>query len=217
MIRVVIAEDHHLVRQGLRALLEKAADIRVVGEAADGYAALEQVQKLQPDVLLLDIAMPQLNGVEVARRMAALKLRTRVVILSVYSDGTMVQQTLRCGARGYLLKQSVVEELLQAVRVVHRGGFFLCSKLPASLRAACLNPETVKQLPSVLERLTPRGREVLQLVAEGCTSKAIALKLGLSEKTVEKHRAQLMKRLGIHDTAGLIRIAIKHRIASLDD
>ncbi|HVM60253.1 MAG TPA: response regulator transcription factor [Verrucomicrobiae bacterium] len=216
MTTVLIAEDHHLVRQGIRALLEKDGGIQVVGEAADGNAALEQVQKLLPDVLLMDIAMPQLNGAEAVRRLAAMKLRTRVLMLSMYSDETLVRQALQSGARGYLLKQSVAGELIQAVRTVHQGGIFLSSKLPASLRDACLRPEGIGETRSGFERLTSREREVLQLVAEGNTSKAIGLKLGLSEKTIEKHRAQLMKKLGVHDTAGMVRAAIKHRITFID-
>jgi len=216
MIRVVIADDHHLVRQGIRALLEKSDDIQVTGEAADGHAALELVRTLQPEVLVLDIALPQLNGVETARRVASERLNTRVLILSMYGDETLVRQTLRYGARGYLLKQSVVEELLEAVRTIHQGGLFLSSKFPPSVRAACLNPETNTSFLSAIERLTSREREVLQLVAEGDTSKAIALKLGLSEKTIEKHRSHLMKKLDVHDTAGLVRTAIKHRVTFLE-
>ncbi|HTS16061.1 MAG TPA: response regulator transcription factor [Verrucomicrobiae bacterium] len=215
MITVVIAEDHHLVRQGVRALLEKDTGIQVVGEAADGHDALDLVQKLLPDILLMDIAMPQLNGAEAVRRLTSMKLRTRVVILSMYSDETMVRQAIQSGARGYLLKQSVAGELLQAVRAVHQGGLFLSSTLPAPLRASLCSGSS-NQPASGLDQLTSREREVLQLVAEGHTSKAIGFKLGLSEKTIEKHRAQLMKKLSIHDTAGLVRAAIKHRVTFID-
>jgi len=216
MIRIVIAEDHHLVRQGICALLQKDGGIQVVGEAADGYAALEQVQKLLPDVLLMDVAMPQLNGVEAVRRLASLKLRAKVLMLSMYLDEGLVRQALQFGARGYLLKQSVAGELIEAVHTVHQGGLFLCSKLPSSLRNACLRPDATKECHSVLEQLTSREREVFQLVAEGDTNKAIGLKLGLSEKTIEKHRARLMQKLDLHDAAGLVRAAIKHRIAFVD-
>jgi DNA-binding NarL/FixJ family response regulator len=216
MIRVVIAEDHHLVRQGIRVLLEKSGDIQVVGEAADGHAALELVQTHQPDILILDVALPQLNGMEVARRIADQKPGTRVLILSMYSDQTLVQQALRYGVRGYLLKQSVVEELLQAVRTIHQGGSFLSSMLPASILSEGLRPESNEPSLSAIDQLTSRERQVLLLVAEGDTSKAIGLKLGLSEKTIEKHRSHLMKKLNVRDTAGLVRTAIKHGVTFLD-
>jgi DNA-binding NarL/FixJ family response regulator len=216
MIRVVIADDHHLVRQGLRALLERASDIEVVGEAADGQEALEAVERLLPDVLVLDIAMPHLNGVEAVGRLRDLKVKTRALILSMYSDETLVRQALRNGAKGYLLKRAISEELLLAVRAVSRGDTFLSPQVAgpvltplvdAPLRVADLGP---------LEQLTSREREVLQLIAEGHTNPVIADHLHLSEKTVEKHRGSLMAKLKIHDTAGLVRFAIKHGLVSLD-
>jgi len=216
MIRVVIADDHHLVRQGLRALLEKAEDIEVVGEAADGQDALEVVERLLPDVLVIDIAMPHLNGVEAVGRLRGLKVKTRALILSMYSDDTLVRQALRNGAKGYLLKRAVSEELLLAVRAVSRGDTFLSPEVTgpvltppvgASARVADLGP---------LDRLTSRERQVLQLIAEGHTNRAIATHLALSEKTVEKHRGHLMAKLAVHETAGLVRFAIKHGLISLD-
>ena len=216
MIRVVIADDHHLVRQGLRALLERASDIEVVGEAADGPEALELVQRLLPDVLVLDIAMPHLNGVEAVGRLRDLRVKTRALILSMYSDETLVRQALRNGAKGYLLKRAISEEFLLAVRAVSRGDTFLSPEVAgpiltplvdAPLRLADLGP---------LEQLTSREREVLQLIAEGHTNPAIAGHLHLSEKTVEKHRGHLMAKLKVHDTAGLVRLAIKHGLVALD-
>jgi DNA-binding NarL/FixJ family response regulator len=216
MIRVVIADDHHLVRQGIRALLEKAGDIEVVGEAADGQEALEIVERLLPDVLVLDIAMPHLNGVEAVGRLGGLKVKTRALILSMYADDALVRQALRSGAKGYLLKRAVSDELLMAVRAVSRGDTFLSPEVAgpvvsplvdAPLRLADLSP---------LDQLTSREREVLQLIAEGHTNRAIATHLHLSEKTVEKHRGHLMAKLNTHDTAGLVRLAIKHGLVSLD-
>jgi len=216
MIRVVIADDHNLVRQGLRALLEKAGDIEVVAEAADGQEAVELVERLLPDVLVLDIAMPHLNGVEAVGRLRDLKVKTRALILSMYADDTLVRQALRNGAKGYLLKRAVSEELLLAVRAVSRGDTFLSPEVAgpvltplvdASARVAELGP---------LDRLTSREREVLQLIAEGHTNREIAAHLTLSEKTVEKHRGHLMAKLHVHDTAALVRFAIKHGLVALD-
>jgi DNA-binding NarL/FixJ family response regulator len=216
VIRVVIADDHHLVRQGLRALLEKAGDIEVVAEAADGQEALELVQHLLPDVLVLDIAMPHLNGVEAVGRLRDLNVKTRALILSMYADDTLVRQALRNGAKGYLLKRAVSEELLLAVRAVSRGDTFLSPEVAgpvltplvdAPLRVADLGP---------LDQLTSRERQVLQLIAEGHTNRAIASHLHLSEKTVEKHRGHLMAKLKVHETAGLVRFALKHGVVALD-
>jgi DNA-binding NarL/FixJ family response regulator len=215
MIRVVIADDHHLVRQGLRALLEKAEDIEVVGEAADGQDALEVVERLLPDVLVIDIAMPHLNGVEAVGRLRGLKVKTRALILSMYSDDTLVRQALRNGAKGYLLKRAVSEELLLAVRAVARGDTYLSPEVAGPL----LTPLVAGQdaaAPHPLDRLTAREREVLQLIAEGHTNREIAAHLTLSEKTVEKHRGHLMAKLAAHDIAALVRFAIKHGLVALD-
>jgi len=216
MIRVVVSDDHHLVRQGIRALLEKAGDIEVVGEAADGQEALELVERLLPDVLVLDIAMPHLNGVEAVGRLRDLGVKTRALILSMYADDTLVRQALRSGAKGYLLKRAVSDELLLAVRAVSRGDTFLSPEVAgpvvsplvdAPLRFADLGP---------MDQLTSREREVLQLIAEGYTNREIATHLHLSEKTVEKHRGHLMAKLDTHDTAGLVRFAVKHGLIAPD-
>lgn len=214
MIRLVLADDHHLVRQGLRALLERAGDVAVVGEAADGQEALALVQRLLPDVLVIDIAMPHLNGVEAVRRLRGLGVKTRALVLSMYEDETLVRQALRNGAKGYLLKRSVSEELLLAVRAVSRGDTFLSPEVAGPV----LTPLVAEQ-PSgdgPLDRLTSREREVLQLIAEGHTNREIAAHLAISEKTVEKHRGHLMVKLHVHETAGLVRTAIKHGLVTLD-
>jgi DNA-binding NarL/FixJ family response regulator len=216
MIRAVIADDHHLVRQGIRALLEKAGDIEVVGEAADGQQAIELVQHLLPDVLVIDIAMPRLNGVEAVARIRALGVKTRALILSMYSDETLVRQALRNGASGYLLKRAISEELLLAVRAVSRGEAFLSPEVSGPLLAKLLDGQPDSADADPLSRLTSREREVLQLVAEGNTNGEIAQSLNLSEKTVEKHRASLMAKLCLHDTAGLVRAAIRLGLIRLD-
>jgi DNA-binding NarL/FixJ family response regulator len=216
MIRVVLAEDHHLVRQGLHALLEKAAGIAVVGEAADGQAALELVQRLLPDVLVVDIAMPRMNGLETVRRLRDLDLKTRALILSMYTDDTLVRQAFRHGAAGYLLKRAVSEELLLAVRAVSRGETFLSPEVAGPLLASLPDLQENAAAPDPLGHLTPREREVWQLIAEGETNGAIATRLGLSEKTVEKHRGHLMAKLQVRDLAGLLRLAFKHGVIPLD-
>jgi len=213
---VVVADDHHLVRQGIRALLEKASDIEVVGEAADGYQAVELVDRLAPDVLVTDIAMPRLDGNQAAARVRALDVATQVVILSMYSDEALVRQALRNGAKGYLLKRSVTEELLLAVRVANRGELYLSPAVSGSIVTELLALEADADLSSPSERLTAREREVLQLISEGHTNQAIAQLLTVSVKTVEKHRANLMSKLNVHDLAGLIRAAIKQGMVYLD-
>jgi len=216
MIRVVIADDHHLVRQGIRALLEKAGDIEVVGEAADGQEALDLVERLLPDVLVLDIAMPHLNGVEAVGRLRSLGVKTRALILSMYADDTLVRQALRNGAKGYLLKRAVSDELLLAVRAVGRGETFLSPEVAGPVVSALVAAPPRSSDLDPLDQLTSRERQVLQLIAEGHSNREIASHLHLSEKTVEKHRSHLMAKLKIHDTAGLVRFAIKHGLVALD-
>ena len=217
MIRVVVAEDHHLVRQGIRALLERTDDITVVGEAANGHEAVELVKRLAPDVLVIDIAMPRLDGLQAIGRMHAHGLPTRAVLLSMYSDETLVRQALRKGARGYLLKRSVVEELLLAIRAANRGDLYLSPAISRAIVTDLLRLEDDAKVLSPFERLTPREREVLQLIAEGHTNTAIAQILKISVKTVEKHRSNLMSKLHVHGLAGLIRTAIKHQLVFLDE
>ena len=217
MIRVIVADDHHLVRQGIRALLEKADGIEVVGEAADGQEAVELVERLAPDVLVMDIAMPRLSGNQAVGRIRALGVGTQVVILSMYSDETLVRQVLRDGARGYLLKRSVKGELLLAIRAASQGEIYLSPAISGAIVADFLTPQSDAEPSSPFERLTSREREVLQLIAEGHTSSAIARILTLSVKTVEKHRANLMSKLNVHHTAGLVRLALKHGLVFLDE
>jgi DNA-binding NarL/FixJ family response regulator len=214
MIRVIIADDHHLVRQGIRALLEKASDIQVIAEAADGREAVELVERLAPEVLVMDIAMPRLDGIQATRQIQDLGLATQVVILSMYSDEALVRRALRNGARGYLLKRSVSEELWLAVRAASRGETYLSPPISKSILDSLFQAEVEQN--SVFDRLTPREREVLQLIAEGHTNKAIAQILQISVKTVEKHRANLMSALNVHDLAGLVRIAIDHGLVFPD-
>ncbi len=216
MIRVVLADDHHLVRRGICALLEKAADIEVIGEAEDGQEALDLVESLVPDVLVVDISMPRLNGIQTVERVQAQGVATRVVILSMHSDETLVRQAVRAGASGYLLKRSVAEELPLAVRAAWRGEIYLSPAVGATVADLLSSPSQTSET-SVLERLSAREREVLQLVAEGHTNKEVAQLLHVSAKTVEKHRASLMSKLGVNNLAGLVRMAIKHGVIFLDE
>jgi DNA-binding NarL/FixJ family response regulator len=216
MIRVVIAEDHHLVRQGIRALLEKTGEIAVVGEAADGQDAVELTRRLIPDLVMLDISMPRLNGIEAVRRIHALGTNSRVMVLSMYADETLVRQALQSGARGYVVKRAVAEELVLAIRAIARGEVFLSPEVSRVLLDQAVGRREAADGEGPLAHLTSREREVLQLVAEGHTNSRIAGMLCLSEKTVEKHRGSLMVKLDAHNTAGLVRLAVKHGLIRLD-
>ncbi len=217
MIRVVIADDHHLVRQGIKAILEQSADIQVVGEAADGQEALDLAQQLSPDVLVMDIVMPRLNGTQALERLKSAKANARVVILSMYSDETLIFQVLKRGAKGYLLKRSVSEELLLAIRSANQNETYLSPEISSVVLAELISSQQMPKEEDAFEKLSPREREVLQLIAEGDTNSMIAQKMCISEKTVEKHRANLMDKLDIHDMVGLIRFAIKNGLIGLEE
>jgi DNA-binding NarL/FixJ family response regulator len=211
-MKVILADDHHLVRSGIRALLESITGVFVVAETGDGHEALDLIEQQRPDVALLDITMPGLNGLEVAARVRESCPRTKVVVLSMHAGETYVAQALRAGVAGYLLKDSAASDLQAALETVGRGGTFLSPAISQQVVASYLRGE----LPSAdpLEGLSPRQREVLQLIAEGRSTKEIAADLELSIKTVETHRAQIMERLGIRDVPGLVRFAIRAGLIS---
>jgi DNA-binding NarL/FixJ family response regulator len=213
-IRVLIADDHRLFRAGIRSLLQTLGDIEVVAEAGDGREALRLVEAHRPDVVLLDIIMPSLNGLDAAAWIARAFPHTRVIMLSMNADEDSVLCTLRSGAVGYLVKTADPAELELAVRAVARGEKFVSAAIAKHVVAACLRQADQEQ--TSLERLTPRQREVLQLVAEGHTTKEIAKKLDISVKTAESYRGELMKALDIHDTASLTRYAIRKGLVSSD-
>lgn len=213
-IRVLIADDHALVRAGIRSLLESLRDIDVVAEAREGREALALVRRHHPHVALVDVAMPEMNGIELAAEIARVEPATRVVILSMHATEEYVRRALRAGAAGYLLKDAGVSELETAVRAVARGESYLSPAVSGFVVAGYVQPRA--EGGSELERLTPRQREVLQLVAEGHATKEIAQRLGIGVRTVETHRAQLMERLAIHDVAGLVRFAIRAGLISPD-
>ncbi len=217
MIRVIVADDHHLVRQGIRALLEQSDDIQVVGEAEDGQEAVELARELQPEVIVMDISMPRLDGVQATERILADNTQTEVVILSMHADQSLAEQLLRAGAKGYLLKESIAEELHLAVRFAFQGKTYLSPAMSHTVLDALLYPELIEETELPGELLTPREREVLQLIAEGYTNNAIADELTISVKTVEKHRSNLMNKLDVHDLASLIRTAIKLRLIFLEE
>ncbi len=217
MIRIILADDHHLVRNGIRALLEKAGDFEIVGEVADGQEAVELVESLQPEVLIMDIGMPRLNGIQATERVRALNKGPQVLILSMHSSPLLVRKALQAGAKGYLLKRSVTEELLLAIRAVSQGDTYLSPPIAGIVADGFLlsKPENVET--SLMDTLTSREREVLQLIAEGNTNPSIAQKLNISISTVERHRANLMAKLDAHDVAGLTRFAIQNGLIFLEE
>jgi DNA-binding NarL/FixJ family response regulator len=206
-IRILLADDHILVRAGIRSLLAQLPGVRVVAEAADGREALKLAAVHRPDVAVMDVAMPGLNGLEATLRLRKEHPSVRVIILSMHADEAYVRQAFKAGAAGYLLKKSAVAELAAALRAVLPGGTYLSPALAPQITLRDLSQ--TGPASSSLEALTARQREVLQLIAESHTTKEIALKLDLSAKTVEFHRAQLMKRLNIYDVPGLVRYALK--------
>jgi DNA-binding NarL/FixJ family response regulator len=213
MIRVVIADDHHLVRQGLRALLENSREVEVVGEASTGYEAVELAEKFQPDVVVMDLSMPRLDGVQAATRILDLHTPTEVVVVSMHADTAIVQNLVRRGVKGYLLKDALATELMFAIRSASAGKLYLSPTISEAVMNMLMTPSG----EDVVVELTPREREVLQLVAEGHTNTAIANILSISVKTVEKHRANLMNKMEADDLATLIRVAIRRRLIFTDD
>lgn len=203
-VRIILADDHLVVRQGVRTMLELESDMEVVGEASDGRTTVAFASKLKPDVILMDIAMPELNGLEATRQILRILPATKIIILSAHGDDAYVQGAVAAKASGFLLKQSSFLDLCQSIRDV-RGGKF-CISAAQARRYRHLHPHSDRDGPPPV--LTSREMEVLQLVAEGKANKQSAAALGISIKTVEKHRGSLMAKLDIHDTAGLTRHAI---------
>jgi two-component system response regulator NreC len=202
--RILLADDHQVVRQGLRALLESAG-FAVVGEAADGHEAVRLAQSLRPDVCVLDLAMPQLNGLDAAAAILRASATTKTVLLTMHTEDRYVSEALKAGVRGYVLKTQASSDLVQAIREVARGMTYLSPGVSQAVVEAYLAKSDLPPDP-----LTLRERQVLQLVAEGKTTKEVARLLGVSVKTAESHRTRIMAKLNIHETAGLVRYAIRN-------
>lgn len=204
-IRILLADDHAVVRQGFKMILAAQPDMEIVGEAGNGREALESSGRLQPDVIVMDVAMPELNGIEATRRLADVSPRTRVLALSMHKDSVYVREILRAGARGYLLKDSIASDLLAAVRAVARGEGYLSP----GVSDAVLN-DYRRHVTDPIDLLTSREREVLQMIAEGKTNKEIATVLNLSVYTVDAHRGRIMEKLNLHSVNELVRFAVRY-------
>jgi DNA-binding NarL/FixJ family response regulator len=204
-IRILLADDHAVVRRGFRALLNAESDLEVIGEASNGLEAIEQALALQPDVVVMDVTMPNLNGIEATRRLAQQAARVRVLALSMHKDAVYVREILRAGARGYLLKDSPETDLLTAVRAVAKGEGYIS---PAVSDAVLTDYR--KHVTNPIDLLTSREREVLQRIAEGQTNKEIASALELSVYTVEAHRGRIMEKLNVHSSGELVRFAVRN-------
>jgi DNA-binding NarL/FixJ family response regulator len=213
-IRVLIVDDHAVLREGVRALLQLQPDLEVVGEAADGKSALAEVERLDPDVVLMDIAMPGLGGIEAALEMKKLGRRARILILSQYEDREYVRRLLKAGVAGYVLKKSAGAELPGAIRAVHRGGLVLDPEVArtAMEESGVAGTGTVDPY----DALTDREKQVLKLVAEGLSSKEVADVLGISVKTAMTHREHVMEKLGVHNRTELVRFAIRRGVIRVD-
>jgi DNA-binding NarL/FixJ family response regulator len=213
-IRILLADDHGIIRQGLRSLLEKEPDMQVVGEAEDGRKAIELVNECSPDIVIMDITMPNLNGVEATRHITGELSKSKVIALSIHSNRRFVADMLKAGASGYILKECLSDELVQAIRTVSTGGRYLSPRI-----TDVVIDDYVKRLSTTPESriatLTARERQVLQLLAEGKSTKQIALDLHVSSKTIEANRRRIMEKLDIHSIAELTKYAVREGLTSL--
>ena len=215
-IRVLLAEDHTIVRKGLRSLLDAEGTVTVVGEAENGRQAISQVEQLHPDVVVMDIGMPGLNGLEATRQIKKRFPDVKVLILTVHTGEEYILQILRAGASGYLVKQAAPTDLVQAIQAAHRGGIFLSPSISKKVIEEYVQQAGATAELDSYEKLTDREREVLQLIAEGHSTRRIAEQLHISVKTVETHRAHLMDKLELRSTAVLTQYAIRKGVISLD-
>jgi DNA-binding NarL/FixJ family response regulator len=213
-IRVILADDHVLVRAGMSALINKIEGVEVIAEASDGREVLQLVEKLKPDLVLMDIAMPGMSGLEALNRLVKSAPDVRIIILSMHTNEEYIMQALRIGAGGYLLKDSATSELELAIKAVKKQNTYLS---PAVSKLVVDYVQRMGAEPDLLEQLTPRQREILQLLAEGKTTRSVANTLQISMKTVESHRNQIMERLDIHDLASLVRYAVRVGLVSVDE
>ena len=211
-IRILIADDHGVVAEGLKQLVEAEADMQAVALVGDGREAVQQARDTQPDVVLMDLSMPELNGADATRAILQRDPKCRVIVLSMYAQREYVRRALKAGAAGYVVKRSAAKEVVEAIRAVHAGQRYLSPRVADVV----LEDYSDDKQDDPLARLSAREREVLQLLAEGRTGAEIAQRLSLSQKTVETYRARLVEKLGIRDLAGLVRFAIQRGLVSLD-
>src|SRR5579862_3817013 len=205
MIRVLLADDHAMVRKGFRLILEAQTDMEIAGEAGNGREAVELAEKLHPDVVVMDVAMPELNGIEATRRITGSSPHARVLALSMHKDSVYVREILRAGARGYLLKESIDSDLVNAVRAVAKGDGYLSPGVSDAVLS-----DYRRHVTNALDLLTSREREVLQMIAEGKTNKEIATLLNLSVYTVDAHRGKIMEKLNLHSAGEMVRFALRN-------
>jgi DNA-binding NarL/FixJ family response regulator len=212
-LRLLIADDHEIVRKGLRSLLESQPGWQVTAEASDGREAVEKAKEIKPDVTVLDIGMPALNGLEAARQMIKNDARAKILILTMHESDPLIREVLDAGARGYVLKSDAGRDLVTAVNAVRSNKTFFTAKVAQIVLDGYLDKKPKKQEPDAAHsRLTPRQREIVQLLAEGKSSKEVAVALGLSVKTAETHRANIMRRLDCHSVSELVRYAVRNNI-----
>lgn len=217
-VRILLADDHIIVCDALASLLEADPRFKVVGQAHSGLEALEKIEQLRPNIIVVDIGMPGLNGIEVIKRVKKKDPHIKAIVLSMHKDEAYIYWALRAGASGYVLKQSAARELVDAISQVRLGNTYLSPSISNTVIKGYLRrPQAADAAPDPLALLTDREREILQLVAEGLTSKEIAQKLNLSTRTIDAHRANIMNKLNIHTTPGLVKFAIRHRLTTLDD
>jgi two-component system, NarL family, response regulator NreC len=219
MIRVIIADDHVMVRQGIRCLLEHAHDIDVLAEAQNGQEAIDLCKQYTPDVLVIDVSMPRLNGIQAVEQICGKHdhHRTHAIMLSMYDDTYLVQRSLRAGANGYVLKSQNFSELLEAIRTVSQSGIYLSPSIRQSLLDLVITGKFTPDEDGPFEHLTVRERELLKLIAEGNSNQEMADLLQISIKTIQKHRANLVEKLDVHSAAGLTYVAIKHGLVLMDN
>jgi DNA-binding NarL/FixJ family response regulator len=215
-ITLFLVDDHTVVREGLRALLEAQPDLKVVGGATTGREAVGQVSRLRPDIVLMDINMPDLNGIEATQQIRQVCPTTQVIILSMHATAEYIQRALQAGAQGYVLKESAGSEVIEAVRTVHAGQRYLNPKVSNRLINDIISAREPGQVSNPLTSLSPREREILQLVVEGNSSIDIATALSLSPNTVDTYRSRLMRKLGMSDVPSLVKFAIRHGLTSLE-
>src|SRR2546425_663135 len=211
-LRILVADDHDVVRRGLRTLLQTRPGWEVCGEAATGREAVEKTEKLKPDIVILDVAMPELNGLEAARLIRRARPEVQILVLTIYESEDLVRELLQVGVRGYIMKADAGRDLIAAMEALVQGKSFFTSRVTQMVLEGYLAPATHAEPETPRSRLSGREREVLQLLAEGKTNKEIAVRLGISTKTVERHRANIMGKLGLHSISELIRYAVLNKI-----